>query len=144
MNSSLNQKTGNSFLKAHLFIHIKVIVITFFSISLKTLSCFYNKAHIKRLIVKFMWGLTLRMVKPQNISLRKLKSMIIDILAEKYLQKLAADLLLYTKSHRICLLFSYVPSLQKWNTYSHIFNDALPLISEITQYCAITLGYQTF
>lgn len=81
-----------------------------------------------------MWGLTLWLVKPRNIFLRKLKLTIIDILAEKYLQKLAADLLWQAKSPRICLYFSCVLSLQKWNVYFHIFNDALPLSSEITQH----------
>lgn len=125
---------GNPFLKSELSVHIKVIVITFFSTLFKALSCSCNRVHLKILIAEFMWGLTLRLVKLQNISLRKLKTVFMDILTEKYLQRLAADLLLCTKSHWICLYFSYVLSLQKWNAYFQIFNDALPLSWEITQH----------
>lgn len=124
---------GNTILKLYPFVYSKVIVITLSSMLFKTLSCSYNTVHLKRLIVEFMWGLTLGLVNPQNISSRKLKPIIIDILEDKWLQRLAADLLLQTKSHSVCLYFSYVLSLQKWNVYFQIFNYALPISSEITQ-----------
>lgn len=51
----------------------------------KALPHSYTTVQLKRLITEFMWGLAPRLIKLQNIYLRKLKTMVIDILADKYL-----------------------------------------------------------
>lgn len=99
------KKRREMFLWSDLFLHIKLIEITFSSMVFKALCSSYSTVHLKQLIKEYMWGLNLRWDKQLNIYLRKLKTMIIDILIDKYLWRLVTDQLLGPKSLRIFFIF---------------------------------------